>query len=99
MLLLIGSLMLVDELGYTLPYRWVALILLIPAAAAIADGFKLAKLRGLSDVHVLARIIAGALFAAMGIMLYLRIDIGVILPLLIMALGGAALLRALLGRR
>lgn len=95
-LLLIGLAIIADELGYELPNRWIALILLLPAGAAIVDSIRLALRQGRWDLRLLARGIAGSLFAAIAILLYLRISTGVLLPILMMALGLGAILRALL---
>lgn len=41
---------------------------------------------------------AGALFAAIGILLFLKLDTGIILPLLIILLGMGTIARTLIGR-
>ncbi|MBS7701522.1 hypothetical protein [Chelatococcus sp. YT9] len=73
-----------------------ALILLLPAAAAVADSFRLVLQWGRWNIYPVARAITGALFAAIAILLYLRINTGVLLPILMMALGVGAILRALI---
>jgi hypothetical protein len=42
----LGSALAIDQLGYTLPYRWVFLILTVPAANAIWDSFRIARIVG-----------------------------------------------------
>ncbi|MEI9900649.1 MAG: hypothetical protein WDN31_11605 [Hyphomicrobium sp.] len=78
-----------DELGYELPNRWLALILLVPAAFALFDGVRIALRRGRPDIQSLARGIVGILFAAIGVLLAFKINTGFLLPILIMALGAA----------
>lgn len=97
MLLVIGSALLIDQLGYRLPYRWLFLILLIPACTAIADGLRTARLIGWRSLQALSRLIAGTLFALIGMLLFLRLDTGLILSGLLMALGMATIVRAILG--
>lgn len=97
-LLLIGAALLADELGYAIPFRWAFLILLVPAAVALADGVHVARFHGWRSVATLSRLIAGTLFAAIGIMLVLRLNSGIILPLLIILLGMAAIARAVTRR-
>lgn len=96
MLLLVGGALLADQLGYAMPYRWMFLGLLVPAAAAIADAMRIAGSLGWRHVQPLSRLIAGMLFAAIGVLMFLELNTGIILPALIMALGGATLMRALL---
>ncbi|MGV3491999.1 MAG: hypothetical protein ACO1OG_11825 [Devosia sp.] len=97
-LLAIGAALLADQLGYALPYRWPFLLLLVPAAAAIADGVRLAGLFGWRSIAALSRLVAGALFAAIGGLLFLRLDTGLILPVLIIVLGVATIVRSLINR-
>lgn len=97
-LTVIGMALLADQLGYALPHRWMFLLLLAPAAAALADGVRVAGMFGWRNVHALSRIIAGILFAAIGMLMFLKLNTGVILPALIMMLGGATIVRALLNR-
>lgn len=97
-LTLIGSALLADQLGYVLPYRWVFLLLLVPAAAALADGIRTAGAFGWRNVHAMARIIAGVLFAAIGMLMFFELNTGVILPALIMILGAGTVARAFLNR-
>lgn len=94
-LLLVGSAMMVDQLGFTIPYRWVFLILLAPGGLSIVDGMRIGRIWGWSDTRVMARIIAGAAFALMAIVMTLGIDPGVIMPALLIALGAGSVLRAL----
>jgi len=97
-LLLVGGALLADQLGYVLPHRWTFLVLLIPAAAAIADAIRIAGIWGWRNVQPLARLLAGALFAAIGTLMFLGLNTGIILPALIIALGAASLMRTLLRR-
>lgn len=93
-LVVIGATMFADELGYRLPHRWMALILLVPATAAIAGSIGQTLKLKRADIHILSRGIAGFLFAAIGILLFLRIGTGALLPILLMALGAASIIRA-----
>lgn len=97
-LTLIGSALLADQLGYAMPYRGVFLLLLVPAAAAIADGIKTAGVLGWRNVHAMARLIAGVLFAAIGMLMFFELDTGIILPALIMTLGAGTMVRAFFSR-
>ena len=94
-LVLIGAVMVADQLGYDLPHRWIALILLLPAGVALVDSIRHASVERRWDIPLLARGIAAALFGAIGILLFLGIGTGLLLPILIMALGAGAILRVL----
>jgi hypothetical protein len=98
MLLLVGSALLADQLGFAMPYRWPFLILLLPAGVAMFDSVRIAGFLGWRSVQPLARLAAGALFAAISILLFLHLDTGMILPGLIMALGLATIVRAMTSR-
>lgn len=95
-LLLVGCALLADQLGYTVPHRWLFLVLLVPAAAAIADSIRIAPAWGLLSVPVLSRLIAGILFALIGGLMFLGLNTGIILPGLIMGLGAGTLMRTAL---
>jgi hypothetical protein len=97
-LIVLGSALAIDQLGYPLPYRWVFLILLLPAASAIWDGFRAARITGWRSIQPLSRLIAGALFALVGVLLSLRLNTGLILPVLTILLGVATIARAILSR-
>jgi hypothetical protein len=90
----VGAALLADRLGYHLPHRWAFLVLLAPAAAAIVDGVRLAQHSGWLSVAVISRLVAAALFTAIAVLLFLELDTGVILPVLIVALGLGTIVRA-----
>jgi hypothetical protein len=98
-LLVIGFALLIDQLGYVLPYRWMFLILLVPASIAVADGVRVAKVVGWHRVQPLSRLIVGLVFALIGILVFLRMNTGLILPVLMIAIGAATAARAVAGRR
>lgn len=97
-LTIVGCALLADQLGYILAYRWVFLVLLVPAAAAIADGVRIAAILGWRNVQAISRLIAGVLFAAIGMLMFLELNTGVILPALIITLGAATVIRTLSSR-
>ncbi len=94
----VGGALAMDQLGYALPYRWLFLILLLPASSAMIDSFRLARALGWQNVQPLSRAIAGAVFALIAILMSLRLNTGLILPALIMALGVATVVRAIVGK-
>ncbi len=97
-LLALGAALLVDQLGYRMPYRWAFLIILLPAAVAIVGGLRGALADGWRNLRSLSRIITGLLFAAIGTFLALGINTGIILPVLIIGLGLGSTAFALLDR-
>ncbi|WP_156408717.1 hypothetical protein [Rhizobium sp. Root708] len=86
--------MALDQLGYTLPCRGFFMILLVPASSAILDSARLARILGWQNVQTLSRLIAGAVFALIGILMSLRMNTGLILPALVIALGVATMVRS-----
>jgi uncharacterized membrane protein HdeD (DUF308 family) len=102
-LALIGIVMACEQLGYHLPQRWIALILVVPGSAAILDSLKLVVYHRNQGLQALARGIAGLLFIAIGIFLFEGINTGLLLPSLMIAVGlvvfGRAILRDSRARR
>ena len=98
MLVLLGVALGIDQLGYFIPYRGVFLLLVLPAALAIIDSFRLASIVGWRSVQPLSRLVTGVIFALIGASVALGLDTGFILPALIVILGAATLMRAVLGR-
>lgn len=94
-LIFVGSALLLDQFGYVFPNRWIFLLLLVPGIAAVRDGLQLAGPLGWEDVKVLSRLIAGGLFGVIGVLMFLGLDSGMILPALIVMLGAWTILRAL----
>jgi hypothetical protein len=97
-LIAMGGALAIDQLGYPLPYRWAFFILLLPAASAIWDSFRIARIAGWRSIQPLSRLIAGAVFGLVGVLLSLRLNTGLILPVLTVALGAATVVRAILSR-
>jgi len=97
-LIALGAALAIDQLGYPLPYRWMFLILLLPAASAIWDSVRVARIIGWRSIQPLSRLIAGAIFALVGILLSLGLNTGLILPALTILLGLATIFRAVLNR-
>lgn len=97
-LIMLGSALAVDQLGYDLPYRWLFLILLAPAASAILSSLRAAKVLGWRHIQPLSRFVTGVIFAIIGILMALRLNTGLILPALIIALGLVTTMRAVVGR-
>lgn len=94
----LGVALTIDQLGYVLPCRWLFLLLLVPAIGAMRDSFRLATKVGWQSIQPLSRLITGAIFALISILMSLRLNTGLILPALIVALGIATLVRALVGK-
>ncbi|QFY63818.1 hypothetical protein FZ934_26760 (plasmid) [Rhizobium grahamii] len=61
---------------------------------AILDSARLARIVGWLNIQTPARLIAGVVFALIGVLMSLRLNTGVILPALIIALGVATMVRA-----
>ena len=93
-LVALGSVLAVDQLGYAVPYRWIFLILLVPATRSIADSFRLARSIGWRHVLPISRFVTGLIFALIGILMSLTLNTGLILPGLIIALGVVTIIRA-----
>ena len=90
----VGIALALDQLGYALPYRGFFMILLVPASTAMLDSARLARIVGWLNIQTLSRLIAGVVFALIGVLMSLRLNTGLILPALIIALGVATMVRA-----
>lgn len=94
-LIALGGVLVVDQLGYMVPYRWLFLVLLVPAISVIVDSFRLAGSIGWRHVLPISRFVTGVIFGLIGILMALRLNTGLILPGLIVALGIITIIRAL----
>jgi hypothetical protein len=97
-LLTLGTIVLIDDLGFQLHDRWFALILLVPAGFVIADAWRLVGRTGRIGVDAVARGLVGLVYAAIGILLFLGLETSVVLPSLVIVLGLGAIVRAVLNR-
>ena len=90
-LLVIGGLLLAEELGVTLPGTVWGLLLLVPAVGA-AFGFYQAYQREETSAAVTQGCVA-LIFAALCIGIVMGLDLGLVWPLLLMALAISMLVR------
>jgi hypothetical protein len=97
-LVILGTILALDQLGYTVPYRWLFLALLAPASSAIVDSFRVARVIGWRHVLPISRLVSGIIFGLIGILMSLRLNTGLILPALIVALGVVTVVRAVFGK-
>ncbi|WP_203437425.1 hypothetical protein [Rhizobium sp. BG6] len=97
-LVILGTVLAVDQLGYAVPYRGLFLVLLAPAISAIVDSVRVANVVGWRHVLPISRFVTGVIFGLIGILMSLRLNTGLILPALIVALGIVTIVRAFFGR-
>jgi hypothetical protein len=97
-LVALGVALAADQLGYEIPYRWMFLLLILPALGQILDGMRIAGLVGWQNLQPIARITTGFVFGLIGILMSLRLNTGLVLPVLVIALGVATTIRAALGK-
>jgi hypothetical protein len=95
-LIAIGVIFLLQNLGYSLPGNWWAIFLFIPAAYSLLDAWKSYRSAG-GEITMAAvgPLIGGLVLLALGLVFLFDLDFnwGVILPGLLIALGLAALAR------
>lgn len=95
-LIAIGLIFLLQNMGYQLPGNWWALFLLIPAFFSFAGAWKtFQRAGGVVTMAVVGPLIGGLVLLALAVVFLFDLDInwGLVLPAILIALGLAALLR------
>lgn len=92
-LIILGVGLLLQNIGYHLPERWWALLLLLPAVGSLVAAIRSYRVRGASPDSVGA-LVGGAVFTALALALFLGVDWGIFWPVVIVLLGASLLIRS-----
>lgn len=92
-LVVIGVVLLLENFGYSLPERWWALLLLLPAIGSLVAAIRSYRSKG-STPDVLAALAGAVIFTVLSLALFLGVDWGIFWPVILILLGAGALLRA-----
>lgn len=91
-LVILGGGLLLQNLGYPMPERWWALLLLLPAVAALVGAIRAYRASGTTPDTIMA-LASGAIFTLLALALFFGVDWGIFWPLVLVLLGLGLLLR------
>jgi hypothetical protein len=92
-LVLLGIVFLAENLGYPVPDKWWTIFLIIPAAGALVAAWNTYQQEGHLSGEVVAPLIGGITLLVLATVLLFDFAWGVLWPVVLIAAGGAVLLR------
>ncbi|MDR3474881.1 MAG: hypothetical protein P4M09_24790 [Devosia sp.] len=91
-LIILGGALLLQNVGYQLPERWWALLLLVPAVASLVAALRNYRERG-GAPDTIAELVGGAIFTLLALALFFGLDWGVFWPVVLILIGAGVLVR------
>jgi phosphatidylserine synthase len=92
--LVIGVVLLAGNLGYSVPHNWWAILILIPAVAALVNAIRFYRAEGQSP-RVIGSAIGGLVMLALALALFFDIGLGLFWPVIIIVVGAAIVARSM----
>ena len=90
-LVVVGGGLLLQNLGYALPERWWALLLLIPAVASLSAALR--DYRDGASGDTIAAVVGGVIFVALALALFFGVNWGLFWPIVLILIGAGVILR------
>ena len=90
---MLGGGLLLENIGYHLPERWWALLLLLPAVASLVAALRNYRESGPAP-ETIAELVGGALFTILAPALFFGVNWGIFWPLVILLIGVSILARS-----
>jgi phosphatidylserine synthase len=92
--LAIGIVLLAGNLGYGIPHNWWAVLILIPAVAALVNAIRFYRADGQSP-RVIGSAIGGLVMLALALALFFDISLGLFWPVVVIVVGIAIITRSM----
>ena len=92
-ILILGIGLLLQNVGYRLPERWWALLLLLPAVGSLVAALRVYRTTGASG-DTIGALLGGAIFTVLALALFFGVDWGIFWPIILIAVGGGIVLRS-----
>ena len=92
-LVILGIGLMLRNLGYQLPERWWALLLLLPAVGSLVAAIRSYRVSG-STPDTIGALAGGAIFTLLALALFFGVNWGIFWPLILVLLGVGLLLRS-----
>lgn len=92
-LVILGVGLLLQNIGYELPQRWWALLLLLPAVGSLVAAIRSYRVSG-GTPDTIGALVGGAIFTALALALFFGVNWGIFWPLILVLLGIGLLLRS-----
>ena len=90
-LIVLGALLLLNNLGFYLPRHWWAIFLLIPAAGSFASAYSMYRRAGAATAPVRGAIVGGLILVGLTVLFLIDFDWGKYWPVILILLGIAVL--------
>lgn len=92
-LLAIGVIFLAGNFGFHLPERWWAVVILIPAVAAIVSAIRFYRTDGTMNARVTGSAVGGVIMVALALALFFGLNWGMFWPVILIVVGASILMR------
>ena len=92
-ILALGVVFLAGNFGFHLPERWWAVVILIPAVAAIVSAIRFYRVDGTMNPRVFGPAIGGVLLLALALALFFGFNWSMFWPVILIVVGAGILLR------
>lgn len=92
--LAIGVVLLAGNMGYNLPHNWWAILILIPAVAALVNAIRFYRAEGQSP-RVMGSAIGGLVMLALALALFFDVGLGLFWPVIVIVVGIAIIARSM----
>lgn len=92
--LAIGLVLLAGNMGYSVPHNWWAVLILIPAVAALVNAIRFYRAEGQSP-RVMGSAIGGLVMLALALALFFDIGLGFFWPVIVIVVGIAIIARSM----
>jgi phosphatidylserine synthase len=92
--LAIGIVLLLGNLGFSVPHNWWAVLLLVPAVAALVNAIRFYRYDGPQSPRVMGSAIGGLVMLALALALFFDIGLGLFWPVIVIIVGVAIVARS-----
>ena len=92
--LAVGVIFLLGNFGFQLPHNWWAILILIPAVAALVNAIRFYRYDGPQSPRVMGSAIGGLVMLALALALFFDVGLGLFWPVIIIVVGVAIIARS-----
>ena len=93
--LAIGLVLLAGNLGMSVPHNWWAVLILVPAVAALVNAIRFYRYDGPQSPRVMGSAIGGLVMLALALALFFDIGLGFFWPVIVIVVGVAIIARSM----
>ena len=93
--LAIGLVLLAQTMGMSVPHNWWAVLILVPAVAALVNAIRFYRYDGPQSPRVMGSAIGGLVMLALALALFFDIGLGFFWPVIVIVVGVAIIARSM----